>query len=137
MRPGTISVGAGRVGFGVSTASVAVTVTRPAYPPPPAGVTLNADDPDVSTMYNRLSGYYGGREPLQSMAYFCLTMLERHFTRSRREAAADFYNIDTAVLDEIGRLSSTKGGATSARKAGGLGTELSHAESRFLEAAVK
>ena len=91
-------------------------------------------------MYCRLSGYYEGHEPLPSMAYFCLTVLELPCPGSRsarRTATGAHYHIDVSVLNEIGKLSSTKGGAGSARKAGAAGTELSQQESRFLEAAVK
>ena len=114
-------------------------VTKPSYPPPPSGVPLKADDPDVKTMYDRLSGYSEGREPLPSMAYFCLTVLELPFpgSRSARRTAADaHYDIDVAVLNEIGDLSSTRGGKGLARKAEGK-VELSPKESRFLEEAVK
>ena len=103
-------------------------------------MTLKADDPDVATMYSRLSGYYNSREPLPSMAYFCLTVIERPFSGNRAErraATGAHYRIDKAVLDEIGGLSSIKGGAGSARKAGAAHTELSPQESRFLEAAIK
>ena len=41
------------------------------------------------------------------------------------------------MLNEIGDLSSTKGGAGLARKAEAAGTEFSRQESRFLEEAVK
>ena len=110
-------------------------VTKPSYPPPPSGVPLKADDPDVAKMYHRLSGYSEGHELLPSMAYFCLTMIERPFPG--RTATGAHYHIDVSVLNEIGKLSSTRGGAGWARKAKAADTELSQQESRFLEAAVK
>ena len=122
------------------TVRASLSVVSPSYPPPPSGPTLDADDPDVATMYHRLSGYYSNREPLPSMAYFCLTVLELPFRGSRnvrRTATGAHYYIDKKVLDEIGELSSTKGGAGSARKAEATGTALSRKEERFLEAAVK
>ena len=100
-------------------------------------MTLKADDPDVLTMYARLSGYYEGREGLPGMANFCLTVLEWRFTRNRRRNVAKVFHIEKAVLDKIGELTATSGGAASARKAEGVGTDLSPQESRFLEEAVK
>ena len=88
-------------------------------------------------MYDRLSGYYAGREPLPSMAYFYLTVLEDKFTNAKRRSAAKSFRIDLAVLDAVGELSSTKGGVGSARKAEATGTALSRKEELFLEAAVK
>ena len=136
-KQGTFNVSASRVAWRFTTGIAKVTLTRPAYPSPPAGVTLNADDPDVATMYARLSGYYEGREFLLGMASFCLTVLEWRFTKNRRRNVAKVFHIEKAVLDKIGELTATKGGAASARKAAGVGTELSSQESRFLEEAVK
>ena len=55
--------------------SVTDTLTRSfgEYPAPPSGIALN---PDVKTMHYRYMQYKRDREPLPSMAYFCLTMLE-------------------------------------------------------------
>ena len=124
---------------GAPTVRMSLSVVHPAYPPPPAGVTLKADDPDVATMYDRLSGYYEKREPLPGMASFCLTVLELEwrFTKKRRRNVAKVFHIEKAVLDKIGELTATKGGAASARKAEGVGTDLSPKETRFLEEAVK
>ena len=130
--------GAVKFSFAVSTPSVTLTLARRSYPPPPMGIPLKADDPDVATMYDRLDGYYSAREPLPGMAYFCLTVLQRFDDgrRTRADTAAHYY-IDVAVLHTIGKLSSTKGGAGSARKAVVPSTPLSPNESRFLEEAVK
>ena len=68
-------------------------------------------------MYRRLSDYYADRKYLPSMAYFCLTVLEGKFTNAKRRSAAKSFRIDLAVLDAVGELSSTKGGADAARKA--------------------
>ena len=136
--PGTINLSA-TFTAGVPTIRANLSVVRPSYPPPPAGVTLKADDRDVETMYRRLSDYYADRKYLPSMAYFCLTVLEDKFTNAKRRSAAKSFRIDLAVLDAVGELSSTKGGVGSARKAEatGTGTALSRKEERFLEAAVK
>ncbi len=136
----TLNVSASRIAVRWTTGNVKVTLTRPAYPSPPAGVTLRADDPDVETMYDRLSRYYAGHEPLPSMVYFCLTMLEYRSPgrgRQQRHGAAVHHHISKRVLTEIAKLASNGGGVGSARKASATSTELSQPESRFLEAAVK
>lgn len=122
--------------LGALTGHASLSIVKPSYPAPPKGLTLKADDPDVMTMYRRLSGYYEGHEPLPSMANFCLTVLEHRFNKGRRRAAAKAFNIDKTVLDAVGALAATKGGADSARKAGGAGTPLSGKEERFLIEAV-
>ena len=135
--PGFVDISASGIAAVGTLGSVSLTVVKPSYPSPPSGQTLNADDPDVATMYDRLSGYYAKREPLPSMASFCLTVLEWRFTKKRRRNVAKVFHIEKAVLDKIGELAATKGGAASARKAEGVGTDLSPKETRFLEEAVK
>src|SRR4029077_1846562 len=58
--------------------------------------------PDVSTLSNRYWGYREGKEPLQAMAYFCLTVLLAG-AKGRGKAAAMF-RIDAAVLRKLGEL---------------------------------
>ena len=96
----------------------------PSYPQPPSGVNLT---PDVESMYERYMGYRQGREPLTSMAYFCLTVLENQV--GKKEAARK-YGVSRNVLDKIRRLSSEKGDSQ-ARKAEGIGDPLTAQESRF------
>ena len=119
------------------SASLAVSVlTRPpAYPEPPSDIALN---PDARTMHQRYLGYRGGREPLASMANFCLTVLEASTGKRKRKrsAAARLYNVDERILTKIGELSAHRGGAD-ARKAAGVATEFSAQERQFLERALK
>ncbi len=70
--------------------------------------------PDAETMYLRYKTYRQNRETLTSMAYMCLTILEAG-VGSRKEAAKQ-YSIDNAVLDTLGKLTSTKGDPAEARK---------------------
>lgn len=83
----------------IGTASVpqsavgSFTVTRRAYPGPPADFTLS---PDVETMWNRYLGCQQGREPLPAMAYLCLTVLEA--SSGGRKGAAAQYFVDDKVL---------------------------------------
>ena len=105
------------------------------YPAPPsAGFTIT---PDVQSMYDRFMGYRSGREPLPSMAYFCLTVFEASAGQhtNRRKAAAKKYGFSQKVLEKIGALSTNSGGPQ-ARKAGGLRQPLTNEESRFLKEAV-
>ena len=58
----------------ILTISDTITVGVPNYPTPPSGV--NFCDTDVQKMYQRFMDYRQSKEPLASMAYFCLTCLE-------------------------------------------------------------
>lgn len=115
--------------------SVTVHVTRSKYPKPPMHFRAT---PEVEHAYRRWLGYQAGKEPLQSMAYFVLTILEKHAAGSRKDAARSFL-IDLPILSKIGELSSTKGDASTARKAGDGNQfqELSGAEKNWLENAVR
>ena len=59
------------VNAGVGTARLTTVVRQ--YPSPPSDIALSTD---AETMHQRYMGYRGKHEPLQSMAYFCLSMLE-------------------------------------------------------------
>ena len=115
--------------------SVELLVEPLAYPEPPSDIALT---PDVDTMYRRYMGYRKGREPLASMASFCLTVLEAATgeRKGRRAAAAKMYNIDRRILRKIAELSANRGG-TEARKADGVATDFSSQECHFLEQAVQ
>ena len=118
------------------TGSVKLTIGFSNYPAPPSGVNYN--DPDVQTMHQRFMGYRQQNEPLASMAYFCLTVLENTMGQNYkpRKAAAQKYQIDEAVLNNIGDLSSEKGGQA-ARKAVGVDKEFTNEERVFLEKAIE
>ena len=135
-------VGGVSVHFLVSTPTVTLVkarVVKTHYPPPPSGVMLT---PDVQTMYDRFQGYRLGREPLASMAYFCVTVLETSAGQTCkkgeqvREAAAKKYGIQPKVLRKIAKLSSERGGQQ-ARKATGKDNDLTAQESRFMQEAIK
>lgn len=72
------------------------------YPDPPQKFCLT---PEVETMWDRFCRYADGQEPLLSMAYFCLTLLER----GNRSEAAQHYAIHIDVLRKLGELTSTSG----------------------------
>lgn len=116
----------------VGSASLHLTCSK--YPQPPG--TFRAT-PEVQHAYRRWLGYRSGNEPLQSMAYFVLTLLES--AAGSRPNAARSFQIDLSVLRTIGRLSSTKGDENTARKAspGNQFQALSGAEKQWLEDAVR
>lgn len=103
------------------------------YPQPPSAFRATSD---VGNAYRRWIGYRAGREPLQSMAYFVLTLIES--AAGGRKNAARSFNIDLDVLRTIGHLSSTKGDPGTARKVlpGTPFKELTGAEGAWLEKAI-
>lgn len=125
---------------GCATAGTRVTakvvITRRNYPPPPKAFGVC---PDVETLWGRYEGYLDGKEPLPSMAYFCLTMIEENHGHGKRGAAARSINVDSEVLNTLGRLTSTKGDDTAARKAPkrGKSQPLSGTERTWIEAVAK
>jgi hypothetical protein len=114
--------------------SVSLHLTCSRYPQPPAIFRVT---PEVQHAYRRWLGYRSGKEPLQSMAYFVLTLLES--TAGGRQNAARSFQIELPVLGAIGRLSSTKGDESTARKAGpgNQFQELSGSEKQWLEEAIR
>ena len=137
---GTVRL-SGNLRAGPAMGRARLSVGRTSYPSPPSGPLLNADAPFVQSMLSRLERFYRGREPLATMAYFCLTTLEESAPKSQGATSKDkqirdHYSISRRVLKEVARLSSEKGGPE-ARKGGGLGNEYTEEEKRFLIAAVK
>lgn len=120
--------------IGISSHSASIHVGRGSYPTPPEEFSVT---PDVETMWQRYLGYQNGKEPLLSMAYFCLTVVLA--SAGGRRAAAKKYRIEYAVLRKFGELTSTRGDETAARKVspGGSLTPLSPAETKWLEKALK
>jgi hypothetical protein len=91
-------------------------VQRATYPPPPAAAQFRVT-PDVESMWGRYRGYEKGREPLAAMAYFCLTVVESYGgSKSKRENAAKKLRIDKPILEKLGKLTSSRGDSTTARK---------------------
>jgi hypothetical protein len=113
--------------------SFSLHLTRRRYPQPPQAFRATSE---VQQAYRRWMGFRAGKEPLQAMAFFVLTLLEKP-AGGRKKAACTFH-IGLDVLNTIGELSSTKGDESTARKAslGGQYQQLSDAEKQWLEAAV-
>ena len=125
---------------GRATGSAKLTNVVNNYPRPPRNLALS---PDVETMFQRFMNFRRRREPLPSMAYFCLSMLEDPPSRNptglltkNRRAAAHKFGIDKNVLVQVGRLSSTAG-ESAARKREGFDQKISAKECLFLQEAVK
>jgi hypothetical protein len=98
-------------GVVLSAGEVTLRVTKRAYPMPPESFRATSD---VERAHSRWRAFRAGREPLQSMAYFVLTLAEA--AAGGRKNAAEHLRIDPDVLGSIGRLSSTRGDASTARK---------------------
>jgi hypothetical protein len=120
-----------------STISAATKKVEPDYPLPPKKFTVTND---VRSMWERYKNYLQNKEALQSMAYFCLTVLLYRFkTLSKsKHKAAEYYRIHEKVLKKISKLTSIKGSSTDARK---KTTEkydqLTDNEKKWLEEAIK
>lgn len=96
-----------------------LSVSRGDYPRPAADFRVS---PDVESMFIRYELYRKGKEPLLSMAGFCLTVLERSVVAGTKDSglrrkAAKRYRISYDVLSKLGEITSTRGGESEARKA--------------------
>ena len=92
-------------------------VSRGRYPSFPKNFIASTD---AETMYLRYKAYRQNREKLTSMAYMCFTVLKA--SADGLEKAAKQYYISSKVLKKLSELSTTRGGATEARKCTGNGT---------------
>ena len=135
--PGQIVVSALPTRFHFSVSQPTVTVGKP-YPQPPPELTLDPYDDDVDTLAYRWNEYIHGRRDLITVAYFCLTVLEKRAggRKEKRKKAANVFGISFDDLDSVGEITGTKGGKSFARKADAVKNELSDKEKRFLERAV-
>jgi hypothetical protein len=113
------------VGSRTVRASAAIALSAREYPTAPEGFVVS---PDVETMWNRWQGYRSGRESLQGMANYCLTVFENTMIqqaaasgqkfgkRAARTEAATEYGIDLKVLSTLGDLVSEVGDPLTRRK---------------------
>lgn len=121
------------IASGSMVGNLSIHLTCRDYPQPPHAFRAT---PEVQHAYRRWISFRAGKEPLQSMAYFVLTLLES--VAGDRKSAARSFNIDVEILRNIGKLSSTKGDPDTARKAapGTPFQELTGAEKQWLEKAI-
>ena len=122
------------VGTTVMLGAPTVRIACHKYPQPPSAFRSTTD---VELAHRRWFNFRSGKEPLQSMAYFVLTLLERR-AGGRREAA-EVFSIDYEVLNKVGYLCSAKGDALTARKVDASFKFQEHTggESSWLEQAVR
>ena len=111
-------------------------ITRREYPEPPIVFTVT---PDVETLWGRYKKYLDKKsDELLSMAYACLTFIEKKAGGSRKPAA-NLFKIDEPILNMLGNLTANRGDALTARKFPKKGDliPLSVKEKKWIEAAVK
>ena len=104
------------------------------YPNPPNMFNIS---PDVLTLWQRYEGYLENHEPLSSMAYFCLTLLQ--WRAGNRKNAAKKYKIDFKILTRLGILTAeNKGNEKNAQKlkAGKSFSPLTSIEVEWIKAAL-
>jgi hypothetical protein len=120
--------------FTISGSSASLHVTRTKYPEPPTGIVAS---PAVETMWFRFQQFKEAKEPLLSMAYFCLSFLERTTgcEKGARAAVCKMYSIDTTVREKFGDLVSEYGKPEEARKYSATHTEtpLREVERKWIE----
>lgn len=94
-------------------------------------------------MWGRYQMYRQDREPLLSMANACLTLIEGSAAmlggKGARKSASAAYNIHKDVLGNLGRIVSTRGDETEARKLGSSATmtPLTATEKQWVEDVIK
>ena len=110
-------------------------IMRRKYPDAPMGFHLT---PDAESILLRFRNYQDGREPLLSMAYFCLTVVESAAGgRNRRNKAAKMFEISERVLSKLGDLTTKHGDRATGRKAQSSAQPLTGNESAWIEATIK
>lgn len=118
-----------------SMGDVFISAKRSSDPAPPTSFVAS---PTVETLWQRDRGYEDRREPLSSMAYFCLTMIEYTVSnRERRRKTAEKYAIGKSVLDKLAVLTERRGDPTTARKADTNFDPHTGVEIAWIEAVVK
>ena len=138
--PGVIRVDAGPIGMHWTVSTPRVIVGKGSYPRPPSGSALNPDASEVRDMLSRFDQYHLGRARLADVAYFCLTVLEESFPKrvnDRRGKVSRYYEISPIVIDQVGRLSSAKGGPLEARKGSGRHEDYTQEDRDFLVNATR
>lgn len=113
-RPGDKVIHAGLGEVILLSDEVSCKLTKKNYPVPNFSLSIT---PDVETLVNRYEGFTKKKEPLLSMAYFCLTVMEA--SGGNLEAASLKFNIQKDVLKKLGELTSKRGDMTESRKVKG------------------
>jgi hypothetical protein len=134
---GSITIGGAMIS-GVGT--VEFRAFRKTYPAPPGDFAVS---PDVVSMWHRYEGFLRKREPLLSMAYFCLTVVTSSAQRfgshnglPRNKAASALYSVDFDVLETAYKLTDL-GDARTGRKMQNKSRPLTDQETAWVEAVTK
>lgn len=115
------------------SADLKIHVTKSNYPTPPVDFFVS---PEVETFWHRYNMYLQGKEPLLSMAYFCLSRLET-LAGKMNQIPSTFF-IELAVLKKLGYLTSKKGDLKTARKGKGHTFQpLTSDEQKWIESCIK
>lgn len=122
--------------------SVVATAVLNEYPKPPSGFEATST---VAMCYRRWMKFKAGKEPLQAMAYFVLSVVEtaakEHISGGAkvRTKASRMFCVDEEVLSTIANYASARGGEESARKADPKGAyaDLTAAETAWLDHATR
>jgi hypothetical protein len=129
--PHILEASAGSFLFTGGSATFSVTYRQ--YPVPPSNLKVT---PDVESLWFRYKMHIDGKEPLLSMAYFCLSLLEGTTGQKHgaRETVCQMCRIDRAVRDKLGDLVSERGGPLEARKldSGATRTPLNASEKQWI-----
>jgi hypothetical protein len=125
--------------MGAGTMTASVQIIRRTYPPAPKDFMVS---PDVETLWGRYEGYLNGKEKLPAMAYFCLTVIVVIYGQGKkgvqaRQEASRTLEVDFDVLDTLGKLTSTRGDRTMARKFLAQSLPLTKTECAWIEAVMK
>ncbi|WP_340392471.1 hypothetical protein [Paenibacillus sp. FSL E2-0190] len=91
--------------------SARMVVIRGAYPKVPKDFVAS---PDVELLWTRYKMYLQGRDQLLSMAYFCLSYIEK--LAGNRHKVPHKYGVNLEDLKRLGDLTSARGDKLSARK---------------------
>jgi len=121
--------------YAITGLSATMHVTRKQYPQPSRFFKIS---PDLEVLWKRYDMYLDGKEPICTMAYFCLTVIQQRF--GGRRHASRILSIDQKVLQKLGELSSKRGDTVTARKAvtrGSAFTPLNDKEKNWIETVVK
>jgi hypothetical protein len=111
-----------------------VKIIRNNYPPPPNAFISTED---VEQAHYRWRNLTSGKEPLQSMTYFLVTLLERRAGGDRTKATKIF-KISKPVIKTLARLSSDKTHGLDSRKAAftDSANEITDGEVNWLNVAI-
>lgn len=131
--PGAIHHASAHITLSVS-AQATVTVLHRKYPTPPTNLKFS---PDVDAMWYRYRGYDLGKEPLASMAYFCLSLFE--VSAGGRAQAASQHSVSKSILNKLGEFTTNFGDPRTARKhsKASTGLEFTVEQTAWMKAAVK